>query len=256
MRMLPIPVAALATALVVVLPLPQAAADILVVRAESGVEPGDWAPLVNATLARAEPGDTVVLSSRREAYEIRSAITIDRDGITLEGTGATVRFADNAMGGKIIDCIEVVGTPEDPVEGVIVRVVEMDHGDGRANGIRLKIAEDVFALGETALVGGDTGDPGDLVVPPQPLARRWIAEAPYWLLVQELGHAQADALLDEDPDAGALVAAGERPSADALSAQVWTDAGQGYALEGASEFVPSALLAADVTEDPAERDLP
>ncbi|MEL6328800.1 MAG: hypothetical protein AAFR38_03995 [Planctomycetota bacterium] len=126
MRMLPIPVAALATALVVVLPLPQAAADILVVRAESGVEPGDWAPLVNATLARAEPGDTVVLSSRREAYEIRSAITIDRDGITLEGTGATVRFADNAMGGKIIDCIEVVGTPEDPVEGVIVRGFTID----------------------------------------------------------------------------------------------------------------------------------
>jgi len=65
--------------------------------------------------------------------------------------------------------------------------------------------------------------------------------------------AKAALLLDEDPGAGALIVAGERPSSDALSAQVWTDLGQGYALEGVSEFVPTALLAADVTDDPAER---
>ena len=73
------------------------------------------------------------------------------------------------------------------------------------------------------------------------------------MLVQELGHAQADALLEEDPGVGAIVAAGERPSADALSAQVWSDSGAGYTLEEAVEFVPTTLLASDVSDDPGER---
>src|SRR6056297_2755649 len=166
-------------------------------------------------------------------------ITVSRAGVNLDP-------------GDVI----VLSNPRRGLEGVVVRIVEIDHGDGRANGVRLKIAEDVFGLGETALVGGESGDPGRLILPPKPLSRRWVTEAPYWLLVQELGHAQADALLDEDPDAGALVAAGERPSADALSAQAWVDSGTGYTLEAGVEFVPTALLTADVTDDPAERVLP
>jgi hypothetical protein len=146
----------------------------------------------------------------------------------------------------------VLRSPRQGLEGVVVRVVELDHGDGRANGVRLKIAEDVFALGTTALVGGETPAPARLIVAPKPLGRRMVQEAPYWLLVQALGHAQVDALLAEDPDVGALVAAGERPSPDALSAQLWTDPGQGYVLEETVEFVPTALLAVDVTDDPAE----
>ncbi|MCR9151203.1 MAG: phage tail protein [Rhodobacteraceae bacterium] len=170
----------------------------------------------------------------------------------LSGEITVTRFGADLDPGDVIRLV----SPRRGLEGVAVRIVEIDHSDGRANGVRLRIAEDVFGLGDTALVGGESGDPGRLILPPRPLARRWVTEAPYWLLVQELGHAQADALLDEDPDAGALVAAGERPSADALSAQVWTDSGTGYALEAGVEFVPTALLTADVTDDPAERVLP
>lgn len=167
----------------------------------------------------------------------------------LSGEITVSRVGANLDPGDVI----VLSNPRRGLEGVVVRIVEIDHGDGRANGVRLKIAEDVFALGETALVGGESGDPGSLILPPKPLTRRWVAEAPYWLLVQELGHAQADALLDEDPGVGAIVAAGERPSADALSAQVWSDNGAGYMLEEAVEFVPTALLVSDVSDDPAER---
>ena len=198
--------------------------------------------------------------------------TVDYPGIRYELLAVRVAERDlRALSSPILSgeiTVTRVGADLDPgdvirlvslrrgLEGVAVRIVEIDHGDGRANGVRLRIAEDVFGLGDTALVGGESGDPGRLILPPKPLARRWVTEAPYWLLVQELGHAQADALLDEDPDAGALVAAGERPSADALSAQVWTDSGTGYALEAGVEFVPTALLTADVTDDPAERVLP
>lgn len=134
----------------------------------------------------------------------------------------------------------------------MVRVVEVDHGDGRANGVRLRIVEDVFSLGGTALIGGETSDPAPLIAPPQPLTRRMVQEAPYWLLVQELGHSQADDLLAEDPDAGTMLASGERPSSDALSVQVWADPGTGYLQEEPVEFVPTALLAADVSDDPTE----
>ena len=166
----------------------------------------------------------------------------------LSGEITVSRAGANLDPGDVI----ALSNPRRGLEGVVVRIVEIDHGDGRANGVRLKIAEDVFGLGETALVGGESGDPGSLILPPKPLTRRWVAEAPYWLLVQELGHAQADALLEEDPDAGAIVAAGERPSADALSAQVWSDSGAGYTLEEAVEFVPTALLVSEVSDDPAE----
>ena len=198
--------------------------------------------------------------------------TVDYPGIRYESLAVRVAERDlRALSSPILSgeiTVTRVGADLDPgdvirlvsprrgLEGVAVRIVEIDHGDGRANGVRLRVAEDVFGLGETALVGGESGDPGRLILPPKPLARRWVTEAPYWLLVQELGHAQADALLDEDPDAGALVAAGERPSADALSAQVWTDSGAGYALEAGVEFVPTTLLTANVTDDPAERVLP
>ena len=167
----------------------------------------------------------------------------------LSGEITVSRVRANLDPGDVI----VLSNPQRGLNGIVVRIVEIDHGDGRANGLRLKIAEDVFGLSQTALVGGDSGAPSSLILPPKQLARRWAAEAPYWLLVQELGHAQADALLEEDPGVGAIVAAGERPSADALSAQVWSDSGVGYTLEEAVEFVPTALLASDISDDPGER---
>ncbi|EEW24057.1 phage tail protein [Rhodobacter ferrooxidans] len=142
--------------------------------------------------------------------------------------------------------------PRRGLDGLVVRIAEISHGDGRNNGIRIKIAEDVFALGRTAIVGGESGASTALILPPRPLTRRWVEEAPYWLLVQEQGHAQADALLAEDPGCGAIIAAGERPSPDALSVQVWADSGAGFGLEQAVAFVPAAHLTAAISDDPAE----
>jgi uncharacterized protein YegL len=197
--------------------------------------------------------------------------TIDYPGIRFESLAVRVAERDlrglsaPLLSGEIT--VSRAGADLDPgdviildsdskgLEALVVRVVEIDHGDGRANGVRLRIVEDVFSLGDTALIGGETSDPAPLIAAPKPLARRMVQEAPYWLLVQELGHSQADDLLTEDPDAGTLLASGERPSSDALSAQVWADPGTGYVQEEPVEFVPTALLAADVTDDPTERDL-
>ncbi|UWQ90399.1 VWA domain-containing protein [Rhodobacteraceae bacterium M382] len=195
--------------------------------------------------------------------------TVDYPGIRFESLAVRVAERDlrglsaPLLSGEIT--VSRAGSDLDPgdviildsdrkgLDALVVRVVEIDHGDGRANGVRLRIVEDVFSLGETALIGGETSDPVPLITAPQPLSRRIVQEAPYWMLVQELGHTQADTLLAEDPDTGVLIASGERPSSDALSTQVWIDPGTGYAPEEPVEFVPTAVLAADVTDDPTER---
>ncbi len=131
---------------------------------------------------------------RFESLAVRVA---ERDLLALSAPILSGEIKVNRVGADLEpgDVI-LLESPTRGLDGVVVRIVEIDHGGGRANGIRLKIAEDVFALGETALVGGETSDPGDLILPPKPLARRFVAEAPYWLLVQDLGHTQADTLLD------------------------------------------------------------
>lgn len=139
---------------------------------------------------------------------------------------------------------------------VAMRISEIGQGDGRDNGIRLRIAEDAFALGTTAVAGGRMPTGTAVATPPRALTRRVVAEAPYWLLVRELGHSEADRLLAEDPDAGTLVATGERPSADALAAALWINAGTGPAQEGSVAFAPSALLAADLPANPEARVVP
>jgi hypothetical protein len=92
-----------------------------------------------------------------------------------------------------------------------------------------------------------------ITAPPRALARRMVEEAPYWLLVRELGHSEADRILAGDPDAGALIATGERPSADALAAQLWIDPGTGPMQEGVVAFAPTAVLGVDVSDHPEER---
>ncbi|MCC5989490.1 MAG: VWA domain-containing protein [Pararhodobacter sp.] len=166
-------------------------------------------------------------------------IVVNREGADL-GPGDVIRLRSKRLG----------------LNDVVMRISEIGQGDGRDNGIRLKLAEDVFALGATAIAGGRMPTGTGVAAPPRALTRRMVEEAPYWLLVRELGHSEADRILAEDPDAGTLVATGERPSADALAAELWIDPGTGPAQEGVVGFAPTALLAADVTNNPEARVLP
>ena len=166
-------------------------------------------------------------------------ITVNRQGADL-GPGDVIRLRAPRLG----------------LDDVVMRISEIGQGDGRDNGIRLKIAEDVFALGASAIAGGRMPTGTGVAAPPRALTRRMVQEAPYWLLVRELGHSEADRLLGEDPDAGALVATGERPSADALAAELWIDPGTGPAQQGVVGFAPTALLAAAVSDHPEDRVIP
>lgn len=164
-------------------------------------------------------------------------IVVTRAGADL-GPGDVIRLRSERLG----------------LDDVVMRLSEIGQGDGRDNGIRLKLAEDVFALGATAIAGGRLGrGSAGLTSAPRPLERRLVIEAPYWLVVRELGHAEAERQLADDPEAGTLLTTAERPGADARAAQLWVDPGTGPVEEGAVAFAPTALLAEDLSAHPAHR---
>ncbi|MFO7920046.1 MAG: VWA domain-containing protein, partial [Nioella sp.] len=167
----------------------------------------------------------------------------------LSGEIVLQRRADSLRPGDVI----ALDSLHRGLDHLPMRVSEIDRGDGRDNGIRVKITEDVFALGGTALVGGRMSGAAAIASRPRPMARRYVAEASYWQLVKDLGHTEADARLAEDPDAAALVAAGNRPAPDTLGAELFVDPGTGFAAEDAATLAPSALLAQDLGDDPTMR---
>lgn len=100
--------------------------EAVLIEAPGDEEPADWAVVINQALAGAGETGTVLLPARPEPYEIRSVIRITQDGLMFLAEGATIRFADGAMGGEIVDCVEIAGTEEDLVEDVTIRGLTID----------------------------------------------------------------------------------------------------------------------------------
>jgi hypothetical protein len=238
--------------------------------------PADLVNSVTVRFTNAATDDTGAVSvtdtARVQAMGEVIATTLDYPGIRAQGLALRVAERDlralsvPLLSGEIVvnrqgaslgpgDVIRL-RSPRLGLDDVVMRISEIGQGDGRDNGIRLKLVEDVFALGATAIAGGRLPMGSSIAAPPKALDRRMVAEAPYWLLVRELGHSEADRRLAEDPDAGALMAMGERPSADALAAELWIDPGTGPARAASVAFAPTAVLGAEVSDHPEARVLP
>lgn len=129
----------------------------------------------------------------------------------------------------------------------IMRVVGISLGDGKTRQVIITAVEDVFSTPLNAIIG----DPGsgwvDPSVPPQPAEREIAVEAPYYEVVQVLGQTDADTTIAANPDIGFVAAAAGRPGS-AINAQMWTDAGAGYAEADVLDFCPTALLASDIVQ--------
>jgi len=167
----------------------------------------------------------------------------------LSGEIVVTRIASGLGPGDVIR----LRSPRLGLDDVVMRLSEIGQGDGRDNGIRLVLAEDVFALGATAIAGGPLFPPPPLTTAPRPLTQRLVTEAPWWLIVRELGHAEAERRLTEDPATGALLAVATRPDADALGAEIWVDSGAGPQRVGRAGFAPGAVLAEDLADYPEAR---
>ncbi|MEO2023943.1 MAG: glycosyl hydrolase family 28-related protein [Pirellulaceae bacterium] len=74
----------------------------------------------------AKTGGRVLLPPSRHAYMIHDALTIRASNTELYGPGATIKMADHAIDGKVIDCVEIVGTEKAVVRNVIIRGLTID----------------------------------------------------------------------------------------------------------------------------------
>ncbi|MEM1166936.1 MAG: glycosyl hydrolase family 28-related protein [Planctomycetota bacterium] len=71
-------------------------------------------------------GGTVIIPPGKRPYLISDALRITTDNVVLEGPGATILMADDALNGEVIDCIEIRGTEDNPVEHVRVEGLTID----------------------------------------------------------------------------------------------------------------------------------
>src|SRR5690625_1332051 len=185
--------------------------------------------------------------------------TVQYPGFTHESIASRVAARDlRALSSSMFSCDLVVNRdaqslrPGDPfilhrpdvgANQLVMRVAQINYGNGRANEIRMTVTQDAFALpsGSPLARSPDTQwrDPR---VPPAPSPASTAFELPYYFLVQQQGHAVVDAALQVDPLAGWLGVAAARPSSNAISARVAIDVGTGFDDTVLRVFCPMAVL--------------
>lgn len=199
----------------------------------------------------------------------RVMITRHYPGISTGNLAARVGERDlRSLGAGIISgrikCKRTVESlnPGDPfrltsarhnLEGEVMRVADIQFGDGRSNAITIKFIQDIFALGEEGLVDDSVSDWENPANPPQPLEYRLVWEAPYKQFVEYVGITQADSLLNIDSDVGIMESAGLRSTDDMIEILLSTNLnGSAYSDDEISSPAPGGLLSAEISETDTE----
>lgn len=130
---------------------------------------------------------------------------------------------------------------QEGLDGVVVRVLDVDRGELADGIIKLVIAEDVFGLPSASYIGTEPSSweqPDSAASPP---ARQQLVEVPYRSLVSEASAADLAAL---DDDAAFFAGVAARPSGVALGAEVWSRSSSTatWTDQGPGAFVPAAEL--------------
>lgn len=140
----------------------------------------------------------------------------------------------------------ILNLPEYNAHNMVMRLVDINHGDGINNEIRITCTQDVFALPNQPVMTPSTDQ--QWVNPNGPataVAAQLVFELPYYELVQAQGQAAVDSALAE-PTTAALGVAAVRPNGASRNAQIMVDSGDGYRAADELDFCPSAVLAGDI----------
>ena len=86
----------------------------------------DTPAIQRAIKAVSKTGGRVLLPPSESPYLIRGSLIIAADNVQLYGPGATVKLADLAADGRVVDCIIVHGTEKRPVRGVSIYGLTID----------------------------------------------------------------------------------------------------------------------------------
>lgn len=126
------------------------------------------------------------------------------------------------------------------IQEITMRVIDADYGTETNPEITMTVVQDIFAFGDSVYAPPPPTDWEPPVSTPQVPPVRAFSSAPYRELVQILGQAEAESL---PVTSEFLLAAGVRPTSDAL-AMVWiNDSGAGgdMAEKGEVDFAPMAV---------------
>lgn len=138
--------------------------------------------------------------------------------------------------------------PAGGTEDVPVRITEIRHGAGTDASAWLKVVEQRFDLG----IGLPPPDPApgpDTSGRPRPADIRMVEEAPYKVLVEQLGQDLADDALAEEPGRGRILVAAGQPEGPHLEAVVGVNAGVDWEEEGRIDFSAYSTLYEDLADE-------
>lgn len=142
----------------------------------------------------------------------------------------------------------ILNRPDVNAHNMVVRIIDVDLGNGINNEIIFTVTQEVFSLPAVPVMATSPDAVWvDPVQPARPAPARLVFEQPYYELVQYQGQTEVDALLTADDTLAMLGVAAIRPPIISLDAQVIVDDGAGYHEASTLDYCPSALLATAMT---------
>jgi len=136
--------------------------------------------------------------------------------------------------------------PEYGVESEIMRVTNIDYGELDDGKISIDATQDIFSLGTSVYAAPTPTGWVNPVAAPAPAPNRLVYEAGYWDLVQLIGEA-GYVWSEVDDDTGRVLSVAQRPSGAVLGYRLLTTpSGGSYADRSSGDFVPTAVLSADL----------
>lgn len=143
----------------------------------------------------------------------------------------------------------IVHEPILGISNVVVRIMELQEGDGRDNSVVVSISEDRYALPADAATEVPEEPPPVDEQRAEPSPARVVQEAPYYMLVLAQTQADVDDALTTEPDLGVLLATGTKATPAHFNITVAADAGAGYEDAGDVNFSPSVLTISALTSE-------
>ena len=126
----------------------------------------------------------------------------------------------------------------------VMRVTDVNYGNGLKNNIIITCTEDIFSISDGAYIAPPTTSWTPPFSEPTTLNNRLVIEAPYLELVQLQGQSAVDLQLTNVPESGYVLAAVGR-SANATKAMMFDSISTTYNQIGVVDFCPTATLTSD-----------
>lgn len=153
-------------------------------------------------------------------------------------------YTNRAAAALNVGDVFVLNWPQYGVQGLVMRVANIELGALGSNAIKIQALEDVFALTNAVYAPPPPSGWEDPNTAPAPVAHAVAMDAPYWEVVQTVGESQAQTL---PATAGFAMVTGVRPSSDTLNAKIYSAPTGVYEEAGTVDFCPSAVTTATAT---------